>query len=337
MLDTKRGAFAGAIRTVLSIISILYGTVLCVRDALIRAGAFKVRKVCAPVISVGNLTFGGTGKTPFVIMLSRLLRDSMKKSVAVLIRGYGEDETALLKESLPDELVLVGRDRAATANEAVRARKDVTIILDDGFQHRALSRDIDIVLIDTRNPFGNNRLCPRGILREPVRNITRASICVLTKTDRPLSDVARIENTVRSYKNDILIVRSAHLPVCFIDERSSMRVGLDFIEKKRVFIVSGIGDPGYFQEMVQGLGGVVAGHLRYPDHHGYPDRDLDEIRTGFDAANADCIVTTEKDMTKLRRLAPKFRAGTILSLRIEMRITDGEDRFVDRLHSLYTG
>ncbi len=333
MTDRNRSLPARLAALILSGASGVYLLAIAFRKALYRMGVFKSHKVRATVVSIGNLTLGGTGKTPFAIMLAKVLRETMKKSPAVLIRGYGWDEQAMMKRSLGALPLVVGRDRVRGARDAIQRHGADTILLDDGFQHWRIARDLDIVLVDTRNPFGNRRLFPRGILREPLASIKRADIIVLTKTDRSLVDKEAIKGCLRGFKEDLVFVEAAHVPAHVWDLKTKEVFGLDRIKGKRACLVSGIADPFYFEETVKALGAVVAGRLFYADHHNYSESD---VRTIFERAReADCIVTTEKDAIKFERLALASESAVPLyAVHIEMTIRKGAEEFFVRLNSV---
>ena len=179
MVDKKNGFTASIMKGVLYVASFFYGLLVKVIRPI---NIFAAKTLPCKVISVGNITLGGTGKTPMACMLAKALEKEGRK-VSVLIRGYGDDEWKMLKRLLGDIPVIVGRDRVSTGRKACNELKRDTVILDDGFQHWRVRRDFDIVLVDSTYPFGNRRLFPRGILREDVRDLRRADIIVLTKTD----------------------------------------------------------------------------------------------------------------------------------------------------------
>ena len=183
MKEREKGFVAGVFKAFLSVAAFFYALIIKLHDALYRANILKTYAAGAPVVSVGNITLGGTGKTPFVLMLARYF-SGIGRRPGVLIRGYGEDEWKMLEENLKPSgaEVFVGRDRVEQSKAAIKKQKDI-IILDDGFQHRRLKRDLNIVLIDAGDPFGNRSIFPRGILREPIDALKRGDIFVLTKSD----------------------------------------------------------------------------------------------------------------------------------------------------------
>ncbi len=337
MVDKRKGPRHFLLKLVLAFISIFYYLLISLRRLFYDLGLFKVYVVPCKVISVGNLTLGGTGKTPFSIMLVRLINARMKRKACILIRGYGWDEQGMLKEELADVPVLVGRDRVANAVKAKESYGQEAIVLDDGFQHRRLHRDLDVVLVDMRNPFGNKRLLPRGILREPIGSIERASICVLTKVNKSLFNREAIKGRLKGVNGRLLFLEAIHRPTHLAGVDSSRSLGLDFIKGKRVLLVSSIGDPGYFEETVKDLEAQVTNHLIYPDHYQYHISDFDRIAGDFDREKASFLVTTQKDMIKLRRLPVAERGLPILTLYIEMKIVSGEEEFIARLHSVFSG
>ena len=336
MLDKNGSLAAKAVAAVLGCVSMIYAFIMFKRKILYGMGVFRTHRVGAKVISIGNLTLGGTGKTPFTIMLARLLKNRMKKNPAVLIRGYGVDEQAMLERALqPDSIpVFVGQDRVRSARAAIGSIGADTLILDDGFQHWRIARDLDIVLVDTRNPFGNNRLFPRGILREPVSAMARADAAVLTKTDKGLVDRDGIIKRIKAFKKDIVILEAEHRPTGLWELRTGMRLNLAALKGRGAHLVSSIGDPGYFEETVKGLGAVVRGHKMYPDHHVYSEDDAGDMLK--DILQGEWFLTTEKDAVKLDRLSAILRTEVVTAvLRVDMVITKGEEELIAGLNSLY--
>ena len=193
MHDRTNDLLSQVVKPCLLILSYAYGFLLKAHYFFYKVNLLKSYKSQIAIISIGNITLGGTGKTPFTIMLAERLTQKNKKKTAVLIRGYGEDEWKMLEERLGKYgiKVFVGRDRVKYAKQALQYGA-CSLILDDGFQHRRLRRDLDIVLLDSTNPFGNRHLFPRGILREPLDSLRRADIVVLTKVDKAKENIPAI-------------------------------------------------------------------------------------------------------------------------------------------------
>ena len=336
MTDERKGAAFLPFKFILYIASLLYGLAILLRAALYKLHIFNARKAPLKVISVGNVTLGGTGKTPFTMALAKILEEELKKNVSVLIRGYGWDEQEMLKRNLADVPVLVGQDRFRSSNKAVKLYGSDTAILDDGFQHWELCRDMDIVLIDSRNPFGNGHLFPRGVLREPKRSLKRADIIVLTKSSGTNAGMDSIKKEVSAINKNAIILEAAHVSRHLYEGRARNIYDLFTIKAKRVILLSSIGDPAYFEETIRGMGADVIEHIKFPDHHDYRKKDIDRVIARCDERHFDFIITTEKDIVKLNRLGLFIGSYKVLTLAVEMRILSGKENLIDRLHSLYT-
>lgn len=287
------------------------------------------------VVSVGNITLGGTGKTPFAITLAKILKDDFKKEVSVLIRGYGWDEQAMLKNSLSNIPILVGEDRVRAAKRTIKMNGSDTAILDDGFQYWELERDLDIVLIDSRCPFGNGGLFPRGILRESRDAIKRADVVVFTKVNKRLCDIDMIKEELGKTKEGLVFLEAIHKPKRLYDIRAKKILSPASIETKRTILFSSIGDPEYFEETVKDLGARVVTHIKFPDHHNYTGIDIENIARICSEREFDIILTTEKDAVKLNRLGLSIADYAVVVLSVEMELTVGKESLVARLHSLY--
>lgn len=336
MSDREKRPIFEPLKWALYLISLAYGAGIAARAVLYKYGIFKTDNVLTKVISVGNLTLGGTGKTPFVIMLARIMKDEIGRETAVLIRGYGWDEQAMLKANLGETPVMVGEDRTKSCRKAIRLYGSDTAILDDGFQHWELARDLDIVLVDSRNPFGNGLLFPRGILREPKEAVRRADIVVFTKTNKKLSDTAALKIDLARVNGRLIFLEAVHRPKSLynIGERTTLDLGS--VKDKRVILLSSIGDPDYFEETVRGLGAQVLGHMRFSDHYDYKPSDIDDIIKRLERERYDFLITTEKDSVKLVRLGLSLARARLASLIVEMELTSGREALIDRLHRLYS-
>ncbi|MCQ9206992.1 MAG: tetraacyldisaccharide 4'-kinase [Omnitrophica bacterium] len=335
MYDERNDALSRLARPCLRVVSYLYAVLVASNHFFYNVSLLKSYRVLPLVISVGNITLGGTGKTPFAIMLAKRLSGKGKKT-AILIRGYGEDEWKMLENKLKGQgiEIFVGRDRVKTAGEADRRGAD-TLILDDGFQHRRLKRDLDIVLLDSANPFGNRRIFPRGILREPPANLKRAGLIVLTKTDKGKSNVAAVEKELENIAPHVPVARALHRLAGLFELWKGAEQDISALKGKRVCIFSAICDPGYFRYSVESVGAIVHPELVFPDHYSYGVEDLERIFSKCRAENIDTVITTEKDAVKLRGFLPGEDFLRILVLSVEIEITDGEEKLDDALRRLY--
>ena len=296
-------------------------------------------KVCRPkttVISIGNITLGGTGKTPLVIMLSHYLRQTGHK-VAVLIRGYGPgkiaDEALVLEKNLSGIPVLTGADRITNVEKAQTEHSADTIILDDGFQHWKLARDLNIVSIDSLNPFGNGYLLPRGILREPISALKRAEIIVITGSGQS-EDIAKdLDSRIKDINPEALIVQAQRTPIYLTGLQDEERLGLELINDKPISLFCGIGNPDNFKKTLTSLGARLEAEFVFGDHHLYTPADLEQIITLSQEKGIEKIITTQKDAVRLNGLEDN---NNILVLHIEMRIKlEQQKEFEHRLSRLY--
>lgn len=320
---------SGTLRTVLLPLSVLYGGVARARAALYRQGVLRSRRLKGVVISVGNLTVGGTGKTPMVLWLAERLAAEGHRP-AILTRGYRgdgqtdahglplSDEVALLRERLGARAQLgVGKDRYANGHtlEQHGAR---WFILDDGFQHLALRRDADIVLLDSTDPFGGGAVLPAGRLREPRTALARAGIVVLTRTER----APALETVVRRYTVAPIFYAWAELETVL--RVPAMAVALPETDWKhaKFFAFSGIGNPSAFLDDLRRWGFSVTGQRSFRDHHHYTPADVEALDRAGIAAGADALLCTEKDIFNLRdSVQPQL---PIYACRIRLAISDAE-------------
>jgi tetraacyldisaccharide 4'-kinase len=312
-----------------------YGAAVALRNQLFDLGLRKPARVPVPVVSVGNLTLGGTGKTPCVEFVARYYRD-LGLRVAVLSRGYGtdsgrNDEALVLEENLPDVPHLQGPDRAAQARTAVEELESEVLVLDDGFQHRRLARDLDIVLIDATRPLRREYLFPRGLLREPVGSLRRAGLAVLTRADQ-------VEPASLDGQRRWLQVRFPALPVATAVHAAVALVGVDDtrdvagLKGMPVGGFCGIGNPEAFRRTLADLGAEVAAFRAFPDHHPYTRADVDELQAWAGTLPTDAVIaTTQKDQVKLR--LAELAGRPVWAVRVGLRFTDGEDVFAGMLRA----
>ncbi|MBU3911340.1 MAG: tetraacyldisaccharide 4'-kinase [Candidatus Omnitrophica bacterium] len=327
-------------RLFLAPFSLVYFLVTSIRNILYDIKVLKRFKVNATVISVGNITWGGTGKTPAVLFLIKYFSGQNRK-VAALIRGYGQDEPGLLSGSAPDVPVIIGKDRVKTACEAVKKCSADIILLDDGFQHRRLKRDLDIVCIDATNPFGNGFLIPAGSLREGLRGLKRADVFLITKTDliKDQKSIQDLESKLRCINPDALIARSIHEFQDFYRLSDEQLVDVNFLKNKvkETVIFSGIGNPVSFESTVLNLGLMVKKHFIFRDHHCYTCEDLRRINDYCLKNKIGTVITTEKDAVRLQASSIKHLVSNVLVLRIQLKVTENEQGFYNRLSGICSG
>jgi tetraacyldisaccharide 4'-kinase len=245
------------------------------------------------------------------------------------------DEAYLLARHLPGVAVLTGADRYRVGEVALERVDCGVIILDDGFQHLRLHRDLDIVLVDAGNPLGYGRLLPSGLLREPPEALERADIVVVTNADAG-RDVDPAIRAIRQYAPIAPIAKAVHRPVSLIDVRSEERLGLERLTGQRLLAVSGIANPSRFEATLVQLGAFVAAHHRFPDHHRYAPVDLEIINRAATSVGASMVVTTEKDMVKLSRLDCTRVGASLYALSISLELTEGADAVDSALGRLVT-
>ena len=317
----------------LLLLSFFYGLLVKLILSCYQTGLLRAFKPACRVISVGNLTWGGTGKTPLVQALAKFLKQE-GKNPAVLIRGYGKDEVYLLQNKLKEIPILAGRDRVRNAKEALARYGADVIVLDDGFQHWRLGRDCDIVLIDATCPFGNYRLIPRGILREPLSALSRADILVLTKTDLVgAGEIEAIKKELRKYNVEAPIYEAKHRPAYLLNLISREKLGLTAIRNQQIAVLSGIGNPQSFEQSLSSLGAKVCLRFNFPDHYYYDKDDLKKIEAQCIKTRVETIVTTEKDAVKLGELLKREAVKPkILALGVEFQIAPQQnDAFLRQL------
>jgi tetraacyldisaccharide 4'-kinase len=333
----SKGFTAAPLRLLLYITSFFYAAAIAIRNLFYSAGIFKIHRVNAVVISIGNITTGGTGKTPLVIWLCDFLRQQ-KISTAVLTRGYKTqntelrtqtDEPAVIAESCPDAAVIINPDRLTGAREAIEKFGAKVLILDDGFQHRRLFRNLDIVAIDATSPFGFGRMLPAGLLREPANSLKRANAVIITRSDLTSGkEVGEIQNKLLKINPNLLLAKATHEPA-EIKYFEGMEESIDCLRGKRVFAFCGIGNPDSFFQMLKKIGAVVVGQQIYDDHCRYREDDFSILCQKAGQLNSELVITTQKDWARIKDLQQfifNHSAVPFAYLRIEIKIIEGEDK-----------
>ena len=335
-----RGLWPSLERDGLRLASVPYGWVVALRNQFYERGWKRSHRVPVAVVSVGNLTLGGTGKTPCVEYVSRFYRRQDLR-VAILSRGYGSsegrnDEALVLEENLPDVPHMQGANRVGLARTAAEELESEVVILDDGFQHRRLKRDLDLVLVDATNPWGHGYLFPRGLLREPPRSLRRASMILLTRCDQvDEKTLGRIQDTIAGHAPNVPMALTMHRPTELWDSEQHA-VPLQTLTARPVAAFCGIGNPDAFRRTLVDLGVEISAFRVFPDHHPYTRADVEELRGWAGRQANECvIVTTQKDLVKLR--LAKLGGRALRALRICLHIEAGQETLHHKLLSVVRG
>lgn len=341
-------------------LSLIFTGVVYLRRQLYKHNILRAQHLGCLVVVVGNLTVGGTGKTPVVEKLARTLHSKGRK-VAILSRGYkskkeplfrkwyrllthqppapprvvsdGEtvffnseiagDEPYMLARNLPGVVVVTDKDRVKAGLYAIRKFGVDTLILDDGFQYYQLKDHLQLLLVDKTNPFGNRRLLPRGILREPVNQMKRASYVFLTKSEDPPSQ--DLLETLGEHRSEKEWIECTHRPKYLQEVFGEEKLSLDWLKGKRVGAMSGIAVPESFEIFLQQLGAVEVVPFRFLDHHRFTARELRKIKNRISRQGLDVLVTTEKDAVRIEQ---DFEPGIpFYFLRVEIHLLSGADNF----------
>lgn len=342
MSGTARGVGPALLRGGLSVLAPVYATLMRARNKRFDLG-WGVKRLPRPVVSVGNVTTGGTGKTPVVRWLCERLRDAGIRP-AVVMRGYkaepGErgDEQAMLEDLLNRDgitpvIVRAEPSRHTGGQAVIREHPDIAmLVMDDGFQHRRLARDFDLVLIDACEPFGYGRVIPRGMLREPLVGLQRADAVLVTRANQvDAGEVERIMARVREIHPAAPVYRCSHAHVGLRSPEGAPH-SLEELSGLRFYAFAGIGNPEGLEKQLRQLPGGFAGREWFPDHWGYAPRDLERVRAAAQAAGAGLILTTEKDWVKVADLIGAAQGMPIWRLELAVQFADGdEDKLFDQI------
>ena len=336
-------------------VSLAFGGIVTLRYLLYRIGALRRFPLGIQVISIGNVTAGGTGKTPVTEIFARTLAAEGRK-VAILSRGYrrkekpwwqrmfsdviepplvvsdgkhihldaatGGDEPYMLASNLPGVCVIVDRNRVKAGRYAISRLGCDTLILDDGFQYQRLKHSLEVVLVDKTNPFGNGHMLPRGVLREPASHIGRADFIFITKSDGKTEDVIK---QIREYNKKAEIIECRHAPRLLKDVWTREELPLEWLKGKTLTTLSGIAVPQGFEDSLRKLGARVIWCERYADHHRYDSTEILYALNKTADLHADALITTEKDAVRF----PRFETTPVpcYYLRVDIEILKGAENF----------
>ena len=336
-LGGKKNAklWAKTLILILTPFSFVFFVLMSIRRTLFKNNFFKSTSLQVPVISIGNISLGGTGKTPFIVWIIKKLKDQGLKP-AVISRGYGSlnsnltvvsdgkgnvlssppasDESVMLSRLFPDVPIVTGTNRILSGEKVISKFNVDIVLIDDGFQYLKLKRNFDFLLFHGNNPFGNGRVFPSGILREPIGYSKYADAFLVTGKNKKegAQQVANLNFSIPVFKGE-LVVDSIFCP-----EKKS-NIALEDMKKSDILAFSGIGNPDSFDHILENLGLSIIEHLKFPDHATYNEKFFSKISRKIQELNPDYVITTEKDIVKLNTL--KFEIP-LLVLRVGMKIDD---------------
>src|SRR5437773_1915440 len=363
ILEERQGKRAAIVRSLLLLLSKVFAVAVKVRRFLYNVRILRDSTLGVQVIAIGNLTVGGTGKTPVVEKFAREL-ENQGRSVAILLRGYRSkpppltqrllnkllfrndttpprvvsdgksllldsetagDEPYMLASNLKDVVVLVDKDRVKSGRYAIEKFGCDTLLLDDGFQYWKLrGRRQDIVLVDRQQPFGNERLLPRGTLREPPSHLARASTIFITKSD---GDTSELRRRIAQFNPTAGVIECIHHPLYLEDVFTGQRSGLETLKGRRVASFSGIAQPESFEQSLVQLGAELVYAKRFADHHRFTQQEVINAINRGKKRQAQYIITTQKDAVRFPKV--DRRDLPIYFMRVEIKIVSGANDFHD--------
>ena len=333
----QRDRTAMVVRGLLRAAEIPYHVAVAWRNRRFDRGQASTHRVDVPVISVGNVTLGGTGKTPLVAWLSKWFR-SRGVRVALISRGYGtgagtpNDEALELAQELPDVPHVQNADRVAAAQTVIEQFAAQLILLDDAFQHRRLERDLDVVLVDALKPFGYEHLLPRGLLREPLSGLVRAQVIAVSRCDLVAPEVREaVVARLRIHAPEAVIIQVAHRPQGLVNA-TGQRIDVSLLADTPVAAFCGIGNPEGFRRTLAGCGWQPTGFREFADHHAYSDADAQSLSLWASSLQAGAVLCTRKDLVKIGR--DRLGQAKLWALEIGIEILAGREDLEKRLQAI---
>lgn len=338
MSGKRKDPLAILLRMITRVGTIPYSIAARLRNRGFDRGTREICRVEVPVISVGNITTGGTGKTPMVALIAKHFRNQGIR-VSIVSRGYGagdegfNDEAMELEQRLPDVPHVQNPDRVEAAHVVVEELDTQLIILDDGFQHRRLHRDLNIVLIDATCPFGYGYVLPRGLLRESLSGLARADVIVLTRSDAVDTDKQQqIRERCLQHAPDAAWVACVHRPSHLISH-GNPDLPISQLGQKKVLAISAIGNPQAFHDTIISCGAEIVDTFTFPDHHRYTREDIEKLAEwAKNKERADALLCTQKDLVKLR--TDRLGSLPLFAISIEIEICEGESALKDQFDLL---
>ncbi len=340
----SRDVLSNGFRSMLYFLSLIYSGVLFVRFFLYRFCILRASKYDIKVISVGNLTVGGTGKTPLVERITEYLLNK-KKRVSIISRGYKgihsdhgfiADEPQMLKSIFPEVQVIINKDRDAALKLAQGEGGCEVAVLDDALGNLKIKKDLEIVCINCLDPFGLGYVLPRGLLRLPFCYISNAQIFVLTHADLASEKVEDIVTRLRRYNTKAEIFKSAHVPELLYNIVNTERSELSSLNDAKVALLSAIAGPESFKKTVESLGARIVENFYFDDHHVFTDKELKTIIARSVELKVHSIITTAKDEPRIKAVMRNKHLGIEMRvLKIKLEVEENEGRFSKRIFALF--
>ncbi|MGR3178243.1 MAG: tetraacyldisaccharide 4'-kinase [Candidatus Anammoxibacter sp.] len=344
-----KGIIPNSIKLLLVFISYLYRGILALRELFYQKDFIKKTTLPVPIISIGNITLGGTGKTPLVEHIAVYIKKKGKK-VAILSRGYGakkkkqnkslevyNDEYLMLRENLTDIPNVINSNRVLSGRKAIKEYHADCLLLDDGFQHHRLNRTLDIVIINALNPFGYDCVFPGGFLRESLRNLKRADLFIIAHSNLcSNNELTNLKDRLNRYNNGIPIVETTHQPVNIENINDGTILPVEWLKEKRIYAFCAIGNPESFSKCLANQGAKITKFKPFLDHYFYTKDELEEIIKDAEHAGVEAIVITQKDKVKILEVLAKKDLDTysipFYVFKIKINVTNGTkilERFID--------
>lgn len=338
MSGRRRGWLATLQRSLLQAGTVPYATVVAGRNWLFDRHLKKSHAVSVPVISVGNITVGGTGKTPMVSWLAQWLGEQDLR-VTLISRGYGadaetpNDEALELEQRLPGVPHLLNPNRIKAARQAVKELESQVIVLDDAFQHRRIARDLDLVLVDATNPFGYGHLLPRGTLREPIAALRRADMIAVTRVDLvEEKELEQLESQLAIYAPQVPRFRVSYQPQHLLNA-SQQQLELSDLSGRSVAAFCGVGNPQAFRKTLEGCECELVDFRAFPDHHPFGPEDIESLKRWLRHLHGiDFVICTHKDLVKIS--LDQLGETPLWALAVQPQITHGQPALEERLKEL---
>ncbi len=340
MTDDDQSIWVWPIQWVLWVISRGYYLGMTVHNYLYNQKILSIYKAPKPVISIGNITVGGAGKTPLTGLIIHHLRKQGLRPV-IITRGYmpkggadSSDEVSMLMEQFPHVPISVGPNRADSIRQAMVSMEPDVFVCDDAFVHRPLARDLDIVAVNSINPFGNGQMLLRGIVREPLAALKRADVIVLTKADVNAEVTQKALEKIIKYNAQAMVVEAHYRLVRLTDAFTDEQIPIGQAAAWSMVSFCGIADPEYFKHTVVKEGFDLKASVVFMDHHTYTSAEIEDLVYQCQMKNVNYLITTHKDKVKIVQFKDYFNGIRVIVAHVHMELGKNRDAFLDRINTV---